>query len=128
LSLNPATRETIIVLNSVDDAQLNLIYRNSAFVLFPSHYEGFGLPVAEALGHGKPCISSDAGALPEIGGDLVVRLSAKDTAAWARAIAHYMTSPDELRAWTERVQNDYRPITWDIAAKKFFATVVETAR
>ena len=128
LSINPATRETIIVLNNVDDAQLNLIYRNSAFVLFPSQYEGFGLPVAEALGHGRPCISSDAGALPEIGDDLVVRLNAKDTAAWARAIAHYMKSPDELRAWTERVQNGYRPITWDMAAKKFFGTVMENAR
>jgi glycosyltransferase involved in cell wall biosynthesis len=128
MSLNPATRKTIIVLNNVDDAQLELIYRNCAFVLFPSQYEGFGLPVAEALGHGRPCISSDAGALPEIGGDLVVRLNPKDMPAWARAIAHYMRSPDELRVWAERVQKGYHPITWDMAAQKFFGTVMETAR
>src|SRR5205085_1776384 len=49
VSFNPATRDTIVVLNSVDDAQLNLIYHNCAFVVFPSHYEGFDLPVAEPL-------------------------------------------------------------------------------
>jgi glycosyltransferase involved in cell wall biosynthesis len=128
LSLNPATRETIVILNSVDDAQLSLIYQNSAFVVFPSHYEGFGLPVAEALGHGKPCISSDAGALPEIGGDLVVRLGAKDTPGWAKAIAHYMRSPDALEAWSNRIAQQYRPIAWDTAAKIFFTHILENAR
>jgi len=128
LSLNPATRDTIVVLNSVDDAQLNLIYQNSAFVVFPSHYEGFGLPVAEALGHGKPCISSDTGALPEIGGDLVVRLGAKDTPAWTKAIAHYMRSPEELKAWSDRIAKEYRPVAWDMAAKIFFTRIVEGAR
>jgi glycosyltransferase involved in cell wall biosynthesis len=128
LSLNPATRDTIVVLNSVDDAQLNLIYQNSAFVVFPSHNEGFGLPVAEALGHGKPCISSDTGALPEIGGDLVVRLGAKDTPAWTKAIAHYMRSPDELKAWSDRIAQEYRPVAWDMAAKIFFTRIVESAR
>src|ERR1043166_4805109 len=128
LSLNPATRDTIIVLNNVDDAQLNLIYRNSAFVVFPSHYEGFGLPVAEALGHGKPCISSDAGGLPEIGGDLVVRLGAKDTRAGTKAVAHYMRAPDELKAWSDRVAQQYQPIAWDTAARIFFARIREKAR
>lgn len=128
VSLNPATRDTIIVLNNIDDAQLNLIYENCAFVTFPSHYEGFGLPVAEALGHGKPCISSNAGALPEIGGDLVRRLDAKDTAGWTRAIAHYLTSPDELKTWSDHIAKEYRPITWDMAAKTFFTRLLETAR
>jgi glycosyltransferase involved in cell wall biosynthesis len=128
VSLNPATRDTIVVLNNVNDAQLELIYRNCAFVTFPSHYEGFGLPVAEALGHGKPCISSDAGALPEIGGDLVMRLGTKDTAGWTRAIAHYLTSPDELKGWSDRVKKEYRTITWDMAAQTFFTRVAEGAR
>jgi glycosyltransferase involved in cell wall biosynthesis len=128
ISLNPATRDTIVILNNVDDAQLSLVYQNSAFVVFPSHYEGFGLPVAEALGHGKPCISSNAGALPEIGDDLVVRLDAKDTPAWARTIAHYMRSPDELTDWSQRIKRKYQTITWDMAAKIFFARIAENAR
>jgi glycosyltransferase involved in cell wall biosynthesis len=127
MSVNPATRDTIIVLKDVDDAQLDLLYRESAFVLFPSHYEGFGLPVAEALGHQKPCLSSNSGALPEIGGDLVMRLDAKDTPSWTRAIARWMGSPDELEAWTERIRTSYRPITWDMAARAFFSALTDRA-
>lgn len=128
VSVNPATRDTILILNAVNDAQLKLIYEGSEFVLFPSHYEGFGLPVAEALGHGKPCISSSAGSLPELGGDLVVRLGAKDTPAWTRAIAHYLNAPNELKAWSDRVKKEYRPITWDMAAEKFFTAIKENVR
>jgi glycosyltransferase involved in cell wall biosynthesis len=128
LPLNPATRDTILLLDKVDDAQLNVAYRHCAFVVFPSRYEGYGLSVAEALGHGKPCISSTSGALAEIGGDLVVRLDAKDTPAWTRTLAHYLTSPDELNAWSERVEREYKPVTWDMAAESFFTTVVATAR
>jgi len=66
--------------------------------------------------------------LPEIGGDLVVRLGAKDTPAWTKAIAHYMRSPEELKAWSDRIAKEYRPVAWDMAAKIFFTRIVEGAR
>jgi glycosyltransferase involved in cell wall biosynthesis len=123
LSTNPATRETLIVLNHVSDALLRLLYRRAAFVVFPSLYEGYGLPLAEALAYGKPCISSDAGSLPEIGGDLVVRIDPKDTIRWADSIAHYLRSPQELDAMAARIKAEYRSITWDEAAAQFFSTI-----
>jgi glycosyltransferase involved in cell wall biosynthesis len=125
LAANPATRDTILVLNHVPDALLGTLYRHCALVLFPSFYEGYGIPVAEALNHGKPCISSDAGSLPEIGGDLVLRLDPKDTLRWAQAIARYLTSAEELAAWGERIRTQHRPVTWDDAASRFFGTIKE---
>jgi hypothetical protein len=57
-----------------------------------------------------------------------LRLNAKDTPAWTRAIAQFMGSPDELKTWEDRVAKNYRPTTWDMAAKTFFATIAEKAR
>jgi glycosyltransferase involved in cell wall biosynthesis len=123
LAANPATRDTILVLNHVSDALLETLYRACALVLFPSFYEGYGLPVAEALGHAKPCISSNGGSLAEIGGDLVQRLDPKDTIGWAKAIAHYLDAPDELAAWTARIKANYRRVTWNDAADEFFGRI-----
>ncbi|HJU10333.1 MAG TPA: glycosyltransferase family 1 protein, partial [Candidatus Binataceae bacterium] len=122
---NPLTRDTILILHDVGDQQLAGLYRHCAFVLFPSMYEGFGLPLAEALGYGKPCLASNAGALAEIGGDLVMRLDPKDTLAWSRMISRLMSSPVELKSWGERISTTYRPITWDAAARCFFGALCE---
>jgi glycosyltransferase involved in cell wall biosynthesis len=125
ISTNPATLDTILILNEASDDLLHLLYQRCAFVLFPSIYEGFGLPVAEALSYGKPCITSDAGSLTEIGGDLVLRLNPKDMMRWIETIAHYMNAPAELEAWSKRIVSEYRPVTWDDAAARFFGLVKE---
>jgi glycosyltransferase involved in cell wall biosynthesis len=124
IDTNPLTRDTIVLLHYVSDAQLMMLYRSCAFVLFPSLYEGFGLPLAEALSFSKLCVCTDAGALAEIGGDLVMRLDAKDTLAWSRAIGRLMPPSSERDAWEARIRNTYRPITWDDAAHRFFSAVI----
>jgi glycosyltransferase involved in cell wall biosynthesis len=126
IAANPATRDTIVILNSVSDDLLALLYRECAFVVFPSFAEGYGLPVAEALGYGKPTISSDAGSLAEIGNGLVQRVDPKDTLGWANAIARYLASPEELDAWSRRIKAEHRPVTWDATASHFFSRVRET--
>src|SRR5450759_2114700 len=75
IETNPLTRETIVILHHASDALLALLYRSCAFVVFPSLYEGFGLPLAEALGYGKLCISSGAAALAEVGGLSLIHIS-----------------------------------------------------
>jgi glycosyltransferase involved in cell wall biosynthesis len=59
-------RGHVRVLGRVDDATLALLYRECRVLYFPSHYEGFGLPVLEAMALGAPVVSSNAGALPEV--------------------------------------------------------------
>ncbi|MGB9366394.1 MAG: glycosyltransferase family 1 protein [Xanthobacteraceae bacterium] len=123
LSANPATRDSIIVLNDVSDDLLATLYRDCAFVVFPSFSEGYGIPVAEALAYGKPCISSDAGALREIGSEFVLRIDPKDTLRWAETIARYLAHPNDLIDWGRRIEAEHRPMTWDTAADRFFSTV-----
>lgn len=58
------------LLDRPSDCELSSLYRSAAFTVFPSLYEGWGLPVGESLWHGIPCITSDASSLPEVGGPL----------------------------------------------------------
>ncbi|MCI0481492.1 MAG: glycosyltransferase family 4 protein, partial [Candidatus Dadabacteria bacterium] len=64
-------REVILVLSHVTDAELSYLYRHALFTVYPSLYEGWGLPVAESLAYGKFCIASSASSLPEVGGRFV---------------------------------------------------------
>ncbi|MAT42492.1 MAG: hypothetical protein CL609_09140 [Anaerolineaceae bacterium] len=63
--------ENVIHVGYVTDSELRSLYEHARAFIFPSKYEGFGLPVLEALSFGCPVISSNAASLPEVGGDAV---------------------------------------------------------
>jgi glycosyltransferase involved in cell wall biosynthesis len=70
----------------VTDAVLDALYRGATAMVFPSLYEGFGLPPLEAMARGCPVIASDRPAVPEVVGDAALTFSADDPNALAAAI------------------------------------------
>jgi len=82
-------------LGHIDRGDLHWLYRHAVALTFPSRFEGFGLPVLEAMGHGCPVIAAAATALPEVVGDSGVLLSPDDPDAWAAAMIELLT--DETR-------------------------------
>jgi glycosyltransferase involved in cell wall biosynthesis len=74
-------------LGHVDDATLRTLYDGAMLVAVPSRYEGFGLPVVEAMARGVPVVASDAASLPAVAGDAAVLVPALDAGAWADALA-----------------------------------------
>jgi len=77
----------------VDDATLLEAYRRASLVVLPSEYEGFGLPVAEAMACGTPVICSNASSLPEVAGDAARYVGPGDLFALADALKEVMNAP-----------------------------------
>lgn len=86
---------TLVRLGKVDDAALGSLYRAAAALVYPSRYEGFGLPVLEAMASGTPVIASRAASIPEVLGDAGVLLDPDAAHAWADAIVRVATAPEQ---------------------------------
>jgi glycosyltransferase involved in cell wall biosynthesis len=76
----------LIVREDVSDTELARLYSNATAFLFPSHYEGFGLPVLEAMQCGAPVIASRDAAVMEVAGDAAALLDATDVRAWSETM------------------------------------------
>lgn len=84
-----------------DVPDLTELYRRAHVLLFPSYYEGFGLPLVEAMSQGVPIIASDRTSVPEIVGDGGAVLPPDDTAAWVAALER-LADPDRYRDASRR--------------------------
>jgi len=90
-------RDKVMLINYVPGRLLTGLIRGARAVLFPSLYEGFGLPVIEALHLGAPVMTSNTSSLPEVAGDAALLVDPYDTRRMAEAI-QALDSEDALRA------------------------------
>ncbi len=93
------------------------LMRRAAVVVFPSRYEGFGLPPLEAMRLGTPTIVSTAGALPEVCGDGALAVHPDDAAALADHLQRLIASPEERERWRAKGQARAAAFTWKAAAR-----------
>jgi alpha-1,3-rhamnosyl/mannosyltransferase len=80
----------------VERDELAALYRGAAVLVFPSRYEGFGLPVLEAMASGTPVVATTAGAIPEVAGTAAVLVDPGDAAALAAGIERALADRDRL--------------------------------
>lgn len=112
IEFDPLTRDLIIQLNHATDRELRWLYEKAYFCAYPSLYEGWGLPVGEALACGKAIIASSAGSIPEVGGDLVTYLDPWNPQAWADEILALVDDPERVRSMEAAVRERYRARSW----------------
>jgi glycosyltransferase involved in cell wall biosynthesis len=87
-------------LGYVSDETLAILYRLAAVFVFPSIYEGFGLPPLEAMASGAPVVTSNVSSLPEVTGDAAVLVNPHDTSSIVQGVRRVLSDPafaDELR-------------------------------
>jgi glycosyltransferase involved in cell wall biosynthesis len=116
LRTDPLVRRRVLLLPGLADAELRWLYQHCLFTLYPSHYEGWGLPVAEALAHGKYCVCSGSSSLPEIAGDLLDYHDPLDLAGCARLAERALWEPGWLTQREERIRREFRVTPWRACA------------
>lgn len=119
LQNDPSVKDKIEILHNVGEAELINLYKNCMFTVFPSFYEGWGLPISEGLLLGKFCLSSNASSLPEVGKDFVEYIEPYDTVKWSERILYYYNHPDKLLLKENYIKENYKPQTWEQFSKDF---------
>jgi glycosyltransferase involved in cell wall biosynthesis len=104
------------LLMEVDDAGLRALYRTAGALAFPSLYEGFGLPLLEAMAEGLPALAGNAGALPELAGDAALLVDPLDVEAIAAGLERVLGDGDLRRRLADAGPRRAAGYTWEAAA------------
>ena len=120
-----ARRERVRMLGFVADADLPALYRGAALFAFPSFYEGFGLPVLEAMACGVPVVCSNVSSLPEVAGDAALLVDPHDEAALAEALRRGLTDEDLRGRMVAQGLERAAEFTWERAARQLLDVLEE---
>ena len=111
----------VIVTGYVSDAELIWFYRHCYANLYPSLFEGFGLPVLEGMQFGAPTIASNSSSIPEVAGEAAVLLPPEDTGAWTKAMLELAASPAQRDAMAGRSRARAACFDWNRSAGQLLA-------
>jgi glycosyltransferase involved in cell wall biosynthesis len=112
----------------VDDGRLIELYQRASLFVFPSRYEGFGLPVLEAMACGCPVISSNASSLPEVAGDAALLIDPLDVEGLSKVIQRVLSDPDFSRDLRARGPVRAAQFSWDRTAREMVSVYEKVVR
>jgi len=111
-------QDRVLFTGYVPDEDLPALLSAASVLVMPSKYEGFGLPVLEAMACGTPVIASNASSLPEVGGDAALYASPDDLAAWIELMRRVLDDAALRASMREKGLRQAAKFRWDIAARE----------
>lgn len=118
----------VVCTGSLPVSDLRLLYSHADLFVFPSIYEGFGMPVLEAMACGAPVITSNTTALPEVAGDAAVLVDPNNTEELADAMVRMLSDSSLRAALQEKGFRRAKQFTWERAARLTLAVYREVCR
>jgi glycosyltransferase involved in cell wall biosynthesis len=115
----------IRVMSEVSDSQLEALYENCMFTVYPSTYEGWGLPVGESLSKGKLCVHSDKSSIPEVAGSYGITIDVESIEDGTKKIRRLIEDTAYRIELEERLKAEFVPKTWKKVASELIASVAK---
>jgi glycosyltransferase involved in cell wall biosynthesis len=117
-SSNWSSLPEVHCLDYIPDRQVRAVLSQADLLAFPSRYEGFGLPVLEAMKLGTPVVSSSAASLPEVVGDAALLFDPDDAEEMAEKIATVAQNPEEWERLRHKGHENFSRFSWEDTARK----------
>lgn len=117
-SLIKNNKDRIQTLEYVPEKDLPSIYQEALVFIYPSFYEGFGIPILEAMSCGTPVIISNTSSMPEVGGDAAIYINPKSILSIQKALKEVINSPKLLEKYRKKVLIQSKKFSWEKSAKK----------
>ena len=117
----------IHLLHGIKDCELEWYYQNCQATIYPSKYEGWGLPVAESLGHGRMCLASNATSIPEISRDLPAFFDPYDVHGFVALVERVLDEPEWVRDREATIREKFRPTGWHETAAQVLGAITTPA-
>jgi len=127
-AIEAAPRGMVRMLNYVPQSDLPALYNLARAVAFPSLYEGFGLPIVEAMACGTPVVTSNRSSMAEIAGSAASLVNPEEVDAIAAAIDAILTNPDVHAALRAAGRNRAATFSWARAADDTVAVYERACR
>ena len=113
----------IRIVAHLSDRELDKLYESCLFTVYPSLYEGWGLPISESIAYHKLCIASSTSSMPEAAQGLMELLDPQDFVAWVATCKHFIEDRDDLKARCKRISNEGLVKSWHTCMSGFIADV-----
>lgn len=109
---DPDTKNNILLLKDVSDGELSWLYANCRFSIYPSFYEGWGLPIAESISKGVPCLASNTSSMPEVAPGFADYFNPASADDCLSMIQTYLD--DKHISKVRKKIAGYKPVSWDL--------------
>jgi glycosyltransferase involved in cell wall biosynthesis len=109
-------QDRVRVLGYVSEEQLAALYTHALFLAMPSLYEGFGLPLIEAMSRGTPILTSNCASMPEVAGDAGILVDPHDVSAITQGLSEFLGNDVKRSALASRARANVDRFSWDRSA------------
>lgn len=121
-------KDQVIFTDYVDERDKPIIYNMATLFVFPSLYEGFGIPVLEAMASSVPVITSNVSSLPEVAGDAAILVNPKDIEGIAKNMIKILSDDDFKNELVRKGHIQAQKFTWEASAEKLYNVYKEVMK